>query len=334
MDRRKFIGMVLTSAVTAPLAAHAQPAGKVWRIGIIGNVPLTTNPENAHIMDAFRQALRERGYIEGKNLALEMRYAEGRIERYPALAAELAGLKVDVIVVGPAPGVRAAMQAAATIPIVMSGTSDPVRAGLVASLARPGGNVTGIADQELDLVPKRLELLKAVAPKAARVANLHGDFSGFDAAKRAALIVEQEAAARALGISLLRIEMNAPQDFDSAIATIGRARPDALLLSPNPTNLILRNKLAEYALKQRLPTVAARREEAVAGMLMSYGPSIADIFRSVAVYVDKIFKGAKPGDLPVEQPTKFALVINLKTAKALGLTIPQSLLLRADEVIQ
>ena len=332
MDRRTFVGGIAAGLLIAPLAA-AQQAGKVWRIGFIRHVPATT-PEAARNWEAFRQALQESGYIEGKNLAFELRFSEGKIERFPALAAELVGLKVDVIVVGSAPGAKAAMEATAKIPIVMAGTSDPVGAGLVASLARPGGNVTGIADYQVDLIPKRLELLKTVAPKVVRVANVFGNFGGFDAAKRAAITSEQDAAAKALGVSLLRLQMNTPQDFDATIATIVRERPDALLLSPNPTNLILRNNLAEFALKQRLPTMAARREEALAGMLMSYGPSLTDESRRVAVYVDKIFKGAKPADLPIEQPTKFELVINLKTAKALGLTIPQSLLLRADEVIQ
>ena len=333
MDRRKFIGMVAASAAAVSLPAKSQPAGKVWRIGYIGTTPITT-PEQARIWDAFAEALRNFGYAEGKNLAFELRSSGGKIERFPALAAELARLNVDVIVVGSGPGVRAAKEASASIPIVMAGTSDPVGAGLVASLARPGGNVTGVADYQVDLIPKRLELLKAVSPKVSRVANLLGNFSGFDAAKLAALHAEQDAAAQALGVSLLRFQMNAPQDFDATSAAVVREHPDALLLSPNPTNFVLRNELAAFALKQRVPAIAARREEALAGMLMSYGPSIPDISRSVAIYVDKIFKGAKPADLPIEQPTKFELVINLKTAKALGLTIPQSLLLRADEVIQ
>jgi putative ABC transport system substrate-binding protein len=262
-----------------------------------------------------------------------MRFSEGKIERFPALAAELVRLDVDVIVVGSGPGARAAKEMTATIPIVMAGTSDPVGAGLVASLARPGGNITGVADYQVDLIPKRLELLKTVAPHATRIAKLFGNFGGFDAAKLAALDTEQDAAAQALGMTLLRFQMNTPQDFDATTAAVVREHPDALLLNPNPTNFVLRHELAAFALKQRLPAMAARREEVLAGMLMSYGPSLADISRNVAIYVDKIFKGAKPRDLPVEQPTKFELVINMKTVEALGLTIPQSLLLRADEVI-
>ena len=333
-DRRKFIGTLVASAITAALPANAQPTSKVWRIGYIGTVPPATSAENARVWRAFLQALQEHGYVEGKNLALEMRFTEGKIERFPALAAELVRLNVDVIVVGSGPGVRAAKEATASIPIVMAGTSDPVGAGLVASLARPGGNITGVADYQVDLIPKRLELVKAVAPKVTRVANLFGNFSGFDAAKLAIVDAQQDAAAQALGVTLLRFQMNTPQDFEPTTAAVVREHPDALLLSPNPTNFVLRNELAAFALKQRLPAMAARREEALAGILMSYGPSLTDISRSVAIYVDKICKGAKPADLPIEQPTKFELVINLKTAKALGLMIPQSLLLRADEVIQ
>jgi len=332
MDRRTFVAATAAMAA-APLASLAQVAGKVWRIGYIGTTPMAT-PEQARIWDAFLETLRSLGYIEGKNLAFELRYSEGKIERYPALAAELARLNADVIVVGSSPGVRAAKEATASIPIVMAGTSDPVGAGLVASLARPGANITGIADYQVDLIPKRLELLKSVAPRVTRVANLFGNFGGFDAAKLAALAAEQDTAAQALGVTLLRFQMNTPQDFDATTAAVVRAHPDALLLSPNPTNFTLRNELASFALKERVPAMAARRGEALAGMLMSYGPNLTDISRSVAMYVDKIFKGAKPADLPIEQPTKFELVINLNTAKALGLTIPQPLLLRADEVIQ
>ncbi|SCK27411.1 putative ABC transport system substrate-binding protein [Variovorax sp. HW608] len=333
MDRRTFIGSTVTLVATVSLPANAQSVGKVWRIGYIGSAPLT-DPEQARIWGTFLETLRSFGYIEGQNLAFEMRFSKGNIERYPALAAELVRLNVDVIVVGSAPGARAAKEVTATIPIVMAGTSDPVGAGLVASLAHPGGNITGVADYQVDLIPKRLELLKTVATQATRVANLFGNFGGFDAAKLAALDTEQDAAAHSLGVTLLRFQMNTPQDFDATTAAVVREHPDALLLSPNPTNFILRHELAAFALKQRIPTMAARREEALAGMLMSYGPSLADLARHVAIYVDKIFKGSKPAELPVEQPTKFELVINMKTAKALGLAIPQSLLLRADEIIQ
>jgi putative ABC transport system substrate-binding protein len=276
--------------------------------------------------------LRNLGYVEGKNLVIEARFVEGKSERFAAFAAELVRLKVDVLVVTSAPGVRAAMEATRQIPIVMTGTSDPVGAGLIASLARPGGNVTGVADLGLDLNVKRLELLHELAPKAIRVAWLQSTFGGFDAAKSATMRAEVDAAAQALGMSLLRIPMKAPDEFDNATAAIIRERADALLLNPNPVNLALRNEIAQFALKQRLPAIAGRREEADAGILIAYGLSYADMFRDTAVCVDKILKGANPAVLPVTQPTKFDLVVNGKTAKALGLAIPQSLLVRAEVI--
>jgi putative ABC transport system substrate-binding protein len=332
IDRRRFTGLVLASAIVASRPAIGQSAGKVWRIGYLGGTPPTT-PEVARIWGAFVEALQSLGYVEGKNLAIERRFAEGRSERFPAFAAELVRLKVDVIVATSAPGVRAAMEATRQIPIVMTGTSDPVGAGLIESLARPGGNVTGVADLGLDLNVKHLELLKAVAPKAIRIAWLQSTFGGLTAERSAAMRLEIDAAAEALGMRLLRIQMNTPQDFDSARATIVREHPDALLLNPNPVNLTLRYEIAQFALKQRLPAMAARREEALAGILIAYGLSLADMFRDTAVYVDKIFRGADPAVLPVAQPTKFELVVNGRTATALGLTIPHAVLLRADEVI-
>jgi putative tryptophan/tyrosine transport system substrate-binding protein len=333
IDRRHFIAVVAASFVTAGRPLNAQPAGKIWRIGYIGGTPPTT-PEVARIWGAFVESLRNYGYVEGRNLAIEARFVEGKSERFPAFAAELVRLKVDIIVVTSAPGVRAAMEATRQIPIVMTGTSDPVGAGLIASLARPGGNVTGVADLGLDLNAKRLELLKAIAPKAIRVAWLQSTFGGFDAARSAAMRSEVDAAAQGLGMSLLRIQMNTPQDFDSAKAAIVRERPDALLLNPNPVNLALRKEIAQFALEQRLPAMAARREEALAGILITYGLSLTDMFRDTAGYVDKIFKGADPAVLAVTQPSRFELVVNAKSAKALDIAIPQALLLRADEVIE
>jgi len=334
IDRRFLISALAAGLVAIPRAAKPQPAGKVWRIGYVGNQPRGSSPDGDKIFDAFLQALRERGFVEGKNLGFEFRYTEGVVERSPALVVELVRLGVDVIVIGSGPGVRAAKEATATIPIVMLGVSDPVGAGLVASLASPGGNVTGIADLQIDLINKRLELLKAVAPKIARVAYVFGNYSGFDTARADTSNKERDAAAQALGVSLLRVPMNTPQDFDNATAVIARARPDALLISPNPTNFILRQQLAEFALRLRLPAIAARRQEAAAGVLMAYGPKVEDIFRTAAIYVAKILNGAKPAELPIEQPTTFEFVVNAKTAKALGITIPKSLLLRADELIQ
>jgi putative ABC transport system substrate-binding protein len=334
IDRRSSILALAASFLTSRRAANAQPTGKVRKIGYVGNLPRGSSADSDRIFDAFVQTLRERGFVEGKNLAFEFRFTEGVVERSPALVGELVRLGVDVIVVGSGPGARAAKDATSTIPIVMIGVSDPVGAGLVASLARPGGNITGIADLQIDLINKRLELLKAAAPKIAQVAYLFGNYSGFDDAKLKAVAQEREAAAQALGLRLLSVQMNTPQDFEDATAAIVRARPDALLISPNPTNFILRHQLAEFALRLRLPTIAARRQEAAAGVLMAYGPKVEDIFRAAAIYVAKILNGATPAELPIEQPTTFEFVVNAKTARALGITIPQSLLLRADELIQ
>lgn len=334
IDRRRFVAMVAASTVTALGSAKAQPAGKVWRIGsiVLGNPP---QPGVKPGIPEFAEAMRGLGYVEGKNYVVERRYAEGRSERFPALAADLVRLKVDVIIVGSTPGVRAAKQATAQIPIVMLDADDPVGAGLIASFARPGGNVTGFATASFAAwTIKRLELLKTAAPKIKRVAWLMSTFGGGgDPAKREERELEVDTAAKALGVSLLRIEMNSPQDFDSATTAIVRERADALMLNPNPPNYILRNEIAQFALRQRLPSVAGAPAAAVAGILLSYSGAYAPP-RDVAVYVDKIFKGANPGELPVNQVMRFHLVVNLKTAKALGLMIPQSVLLRADEVIQ
>jgi putative ABC transport system substrate-binding protein len=333
IDRREFIAIMAASSVTALGPAHAQPAEKVWRIGSMmeGNPP---KPGEKPGNPAFAEAMRDLGYVEGKNYVVERRYAEAKSERFPALAADLVRLKVDLIIVSSAPAVRAAKEATTQIPIVMLDAEDPVGAGLIASFARPGGNVTGFATPSLVAwTVKRLELLKTAAPNIKRVAWLISTFGGGDPAKLADRQREVDTAAQALGVSLLRIRMDTPQDFDSAIAAIVRERADALMLNPNPPNYILRNELAQFALKQRLPSVAGGRAAAAAGVLLSYSGDYAPP-RDVAVYVDKIFKGANPGDLPVNQAMRFHLVVNGKTAKALGLTIPQSLLLRADEVLQ
>jgi len=331
MDRRTFI-VTLAGVMLAATRddAYAQQTTGMWRIGFLGNAA-ASDPAAARIYEAFRLALQERGYVEGKNLVVERRFAEGRDERFPALAAELARLKLDVIVTTTGPGTEAAKAATATIPIVMTGISDPVGRGLVPSLARPGGNITGIANLQIDLYSKRVDLLKSAVPKISRVVSVGNTAS---LGKIAVSRKEQEADAKAMGVTLVGIELNAPSEWPSVTDAIIREHPDALVLSPAPINFNLRREIAEFATVQRLPTIGANRDQVVAGILMSYGPGNDDVFRHAAVYVDKIFKGAKPGDLPIEQPTKFELVINLKTAKALGLTIPQSLLLRADEVIQ
>jgi putative ABC transport system substrate-binding protein len=334
MDPRTWIGTLLGCVLALPLGVNAQTAGKIYRIGYLGNSAIST-PESERVWNAFRDTLQERGYVEGSNLVFERRFLEGRVEKAPDFAAELVGLKVDVIVVVNNATAKAAKVATSTIPIVMTGISDPVELGLVASLARPGGNVTGISAFTDDLVPKRLELLKEAVPKAARLAMIRCTQCGsFGAEQQAALYAKQSAAAQVLGTTLLSVELNTPQAFDSATAALVRERPDAVLLGNNPMTGFFRRELAEFAIAQRLPTIAGGREMAIAGALLSFGPRLADNFHGAAIYVDKILKGAKPADLPIEQPTKFEFVINLKTAKALGISIPQNLLLRADEVIR
>ena len=334
MDRRAFLGASASIVLSAPLLASAQPrSGKQWRIGFLGSASLEDDGESAKALEAFRRALQERGYVEGKNLSIERRYSKGKDELLPVLVADLVRLNPGLTIAVTGPAALAAKNATAVIPIVIMAVIDPVGRGLVTSLAHPGTNVTGISELQVDLIPKRLELLKSAIPKASRVVLLSNP-GGIEAARLAAIRSEQAVAAQKLGVTLLRVELIDPQGFDRAVAEITRLRPDALFVGPPPVNFILRREIAEFAVAHRLPAIASRREQAVAGMLMSYGASNADTFRNAATYVDKIFKGAKPADLPVEQPTKFELVINLKTAKAIGLTIPPSLLSRADEVIQ
>jgi putative ABC transport system substrate-binding protein len=282
------------------------------------------------LLQAFLRGLRELGWVEGQNIAVEYRWAEGRLERLPELAAELVGLKVDAMLVGGTQAALAAKQATTTIPIVLAGIGDPVGTGLVASLARPGGNITGLSFLASELSAKQLELLKEAVPKVSRVAVLWNPTNSFH---RLALR-DAEAAARSLGVQLQLLEARSPNEFDSAFAVVTRKRAGALLVLADAVFLLHRTRLADLAARSRLPAMYGLTEHAQVGGLMAYAPNFADSFRRAAGYVDKILKGAKPGDLPVEQPTKFDLVINLKTAKALGLTIPQSLLIRADQVIQ
>ena len=322
------IGFVVILAVTllAPLAARAQ---QMARIGYLV-LNLDVNPRNR---DAFRQGLRDLGYVEGRNLVIEYRDAEGKPERLAAGAAELVGLNVDVIVSPGTLASLAAKRATATIPIVIPTIGDPVADGLVKSLARPDGNVTGLSNLTNDLIGKCMQLLKEVVPGATRVAVLTHPGSATaktdkDFATRA------QAAGRSLGFVVQLIDAGRPVDLDRAFAEMTRWRANALVVMPYATLLQERTRIVALAAKQRLPAVYAYRENVVAGGLMSYGADLADQFRRSAAYVDRILKGAKPGDLPVEQPTKFELVINLKTAKALGLTVPETLLARADEVIE
>ena len=328
--RRTFLGTLAGGLLAAPLAAGAQPAGKVWRVGLIYFGTRSFDPEKYDFDRAFVLGLQERGYTLGRNLAIESRTAEYKGERYPALAAELVRLKVDVIVTLGTLASVAAKRATATIPIVMVSVGDPVGTGLVASLAWPGGNVTGLSDVNLDLSAKRVELLKETLPAATRMAIVLNPGHPPNAAQ----LRETKIAAQALGVEIHPFEICGAEDLAPAFAAIGRKRSQAVIILPDSLTAAHLVRIASLTIRHRLPAVYATRYFVDAGGLMAYGASIPDLFRRSAAYVDKILKGAKPADLPVEQPTRFELLINLKTAKALGLTIPPSLLQRADEVIQ
>jgi putative ABC transport system substrate-binding protein len=317
--------MLTLSLLAAPLTAKAQPPGKVYRIGY-----LATIPPPAHLWEALLDGLREHGYSEGRNLVFERRFSEGNTERFSEFATEMVQLRVDCIIAITTPAALAVKNVTTTMPIVMTTAIDPVGAGLVASLARPGGNVTGNAILYAELSTKRLEFLKEVVPGLSRVVVL------WNAANPANASVWQgtQAAAGALGLVLHAQDVRGAQDFASAFARMAQAHPEALLVLDDALINMHRQQIVEFATQEHLPSVFAAKESVVAGGLMSYGPSLPALFRRAATYVDKILKGAKPADLPMEQPMKFELVINLKTAKALGITMPPSLLLLADEVIQ
>jgi len=320
-----FAGGLLVS----PLAAEAQQAGRIPRVGV-----LATRTAGDARLEGLLQGLRELGYVEGRNLLVEYRDAEGKTERFPALAAELVSLKCDVIVTtGGTLAAQAAKQATTTLPIVFASVGDAVAEGLVTSLARPGGNVTGLTVAATELVSKSLEVIKQAVPGVKRVAILFKPDAMPDSAKKERLKAA-DVAARALGLRLQIVEARGAEDFDRAFSDMTRARADALAVPATQVFNLERRRLVNLAAKNRLPAVYPNRDFVDAGGLMSYGPNLADMARRAASYVDKILKGAKPADLPVEQPTRFELVINLKTAKALGLTIPPSVLGRADEVIQ
>ena len=325
-DRRAFIiGGV--AALAAPLDVESQQAGKIPSIGLLWPFsPAIASP----FADAFRQGLGGLGYVEGQNVSLEERWAEGRFDRLASLAAELVRLNVDVPLTASTPAARAAQQATRTIPIVMVFVSDPVESGLVANLARPGGNTTGLSFTHPELSRKRLQLLKEVIPKVSRVAVLSNPSNP----NTPPLLRETEAAARALRVQLHVVEVRDSTQLDSAFSAMTRDRAGALVVMPDVLFQDQRRRIVDLAAKSRLPAMYSWREPVDAGGLMAYGASGPNILRRAASYVDKILKGAKPGDLPVEQPTTFELVINLKTAKALGLTIPPSLLARADQVIE
>jgi putative ABC transport system substrate-binding protein len=323
------LGLLLaTFILAAPHAVPAQPVGKVYRVGHLSAGSAADNPS---LLEVFRQGLHELGWVEGQNIGIEYRWAEGRFDRLPDLAAELVRLKVDVIVASPMRGVVAAKNATKTIPIVGISLTDPVGLGLIASLARPGGNVTGVTyGVGSDIFGKDLDLLMEVAPKVRRVAVLSNPASP----ARPLTISNIEGAARSLGLQLVLVDARGPEEFDGAFRAMVKERVGALLVITDPAFIAHRTQLTDLAVKNRLPSIFTQREDVEAGGLMSYGPRLSDLRRRAAIYVDKILRGAKPGDLPVEQPTKFELAINLKTAKALGLTIPPSVLARADEVIE
>jgi putative tryptophan/tyrosine transport system substrate-binding protein len=326
MNRRAFLGAL--GLLAAPLVAEGQP-GKVWRIGVLAGSPPTT-PEAARPWEALTLRLRELGYVEGQNLVVERRWAEGRADRYHELAAELVALKPDVIIAAFTPSVSAAKRATSTIPIVMAIAGDPVGTGLVASLSRPGGNITGMSQlNSPELAGKRLQLLKEALPGLSRVGLLvnrtlpHRDFIWRDLQRTAVLI----------GVKLEPFEVRGPEDFSGGLTAKGSEAFEALVVHPDPLAFSHRREIAEFGLKRKMP-VAAAYGFAEAGCLMSYDAHWPDLFRKAATYVDRVLKGAKPGDLPIEQPTEFKVIINLKTAKALGLTIPPALLLRAAHVIE
>ncbi len=325
------IGCIVTLTLSLLVVPRAATAQQPKHLSTVGWLDEGIRADKGPLYATFLEGLRELGYVEGPRLVIARRDAEGHRDRLPGLAAELVRLPVDVIVTtGGVPATRAAMEATTTIPIVMAEARDPVGTGLVASLARPGANVTGLSGMGPDLVGKRLQLLKEVAPRVARVAVLyHPPFAATVLALR-----EAQAAAPALGLTVLPMEVRAPDEFDDQFATIIRLGADALYMPGDPFTLAHQRRILDWAATHRLPTVGGAVQFAEAGCLIAYSPSLAALYRRAATYVDKILKGAKPGDLPVEQPMKFELVINLKTAKALGITMPPSLLLLADEVIQ
>ena len=328
MDRRTFVGTAAGALLVKAFPAYAQQAAKkVPRIGVLyGSTPASVSKS----VEAFKQGLREHGYVEGQNIVVERRYGEARPERMAEVAAELVRLKVDVIVTSTDVAIAAVKQQTRTIPIVMAGSTDPVGTGFVASLARPGGNVTGLSSLSPELGAKRLELLKEALPGLSRVAIVWNP----DVRGGVLEYKETESAARSLRLQLQSVEVNRADDFDRAFAALRTARAEALTVAASSVAFRNRSQIASLAQKNRLPSIFGLREFADAGGLMAYGPNYADGWRRAATYVDKILKRAKPADLPVEQPTKFELVINLKTAKALGLTIPKTMLLQADQVIE
>ena len=323
MKRREFITLLGGAAATWPVTAGAQHAGKMWRIAFISQA-------QQNIYEVLFERLRELGYVEGQNIIIERRYAEGRAERFQKFAAEMVRLKADLIITITTPAALAAKNATTTIPIVIPTAIDPVGTGLIVSLARPGGNITGGAVLTGEMAAKRLELLKEVVPSLSWTAVL---WNSANPANALAWRDTQDAA-RALGVTLQSHEVQGPKDFEVAFARMAEERPDALFVLDDALTIQYRKEIADFAMQKRLPSVFAAKDRVEAGGLMSYGPNLPDLYRRAAEIVDKILRGMKPGEIPVEQPTRFDLVINLRTARALGLDVPISLLGRADEVIE
>jgi len=322
-DRREFIGSVAGSVLAASFSAIAQPSTRLPRIGILANY-------EAPQWDGFRSGLRELGYVEGRTILIEWRWAEGRVDRYPAQASELVQAKVDLIVTSGTPAALAAKQATGSIPIVMAISAYPERLGLAESLSHPGGNITGLSHAGSEVTGKRLQLLKQLAPKTLRIVVLGNATSPIEVLA----FRETQAAAAALGLEVQKIDARTLDDHAAAFAAVTASRADAMHVVGNPANFKNAQAIANFALRSRLPSSYEERDFALVGGLISYAASYSDLYFRAATYVDQILKGAKPGELPIQHPTKFELVINLKTATALGLTIPPPLLLQADEVIQ
>jgi ABC-type uncharacterized transport system substrate-binding protein len=324
MRRREFI-TVVGSAVAWPLGAHAQQ--KIPRIGFMGN---STAALETNLVDAFREGLRELGYEEGRNIAIEYRWADGNYDRFPTLAEELIAAKVDAIVTAGTPAALAVKRATTTVPLVMVAVGDPIGTGLVPSLARPGGNLTGLSSIAPDLEGKRLQLLREVVPALSHVAMFVNSLNPFHVSS----MKQARAAAQAMGIKLQLHDIPKSEDLDDAFAAIRKERPDALLILADRVFLHNRQRMMDFTNEQRLPNVNAYKELVEVGGLMSYGPSYEDMHKRAAIYVDKILKGTKPADLPIEQPSKFTFIVNLKAAKALGVTVPSQLLGLADQLIE
>ena len=327
LKRREFITFLGSAAVVWPLLVRAQQTGKLWRICYLSAV---SRESSSRSYAALQQGMRDLGYVEGKDFVLEWRSVEGKYERFSEIMPELVRLKVDVIVTGVTAALPALQRATSTIPIVMAYSTDPVGNGLVASLAHPGGNITGLAGSSDDSSPKQLELLTAVNPNVSRIGLLGNP----DTETYSSVLKRAQDAAQKVGLSIVPIEARNRQEIENAFAVFAKERISAIMVASDAILFGQRQRIAELALNNRLPTMFSLREYAEAGGLMSYGENIADFFRRAASFVDKIFKGAKPGDLPVEQPTKFNLVINRKTADALGVVIPPQLYIFADEVIE